>query len=153
MKKIIFSMLLFFTFVSLNINIFGVWKSEELEKSIFSDTLLIGGSCTENREPKVIKKYQKNFIKKFDVIMTELKRIFENRHLQNNKGPDWFYNPISGEQFLKLKEIAKKLNADSKGSEFPNTKDFWNEYAKLRKPLSDIHILSVDYMALRNVLE
>ena len=132
MKKFGFSVLLLAVSVLMNNVCCSACRGEKLEESIFSDTLLSGGSRTENRDPKVIKKYQKNFTENFDVIMTELKRIFESRSLKGGRGPNWFYNPISDEQFFKLKKIAEKLNADSKGSEFPNTKEFWSEYARLR---------------------
>lgn len=134
MKKVGFSVLLLATSMMVNVLCCSAFRGEELEKSVFIGASLDGGSRTKNTDPDALGKYQKNFVKNFDVIMIELKKIFENRCLKYSRGPNWFYNPISDEQFSKLKKIAKKLNADSKGSEFSDSEKFWNKYANLRLP-------------------
>lgn len=73
----------------------------------------------------------------FDTVINELKKIFSDRHCKTTKGHDWFYNPISDKQFSNLKKALPILLTKT-GYEFPDTKDFWEEYKAL-KPASKRH--------------
>jgi len=117
-----------------NCNLCHACSCRDLELCLF------GGRSTPSNDEEYKRKieiYKQNFMHNFDTVINELKKIFSDRHCKTVRGPDWFYNPISDEQFSNLKKALPILLTKT-GYEFSDTKDFWEEYKALR-PASKSH--------------
>lgn len=79
-----------------NCNLCHACSCRDLELCLF------GGRSTPSNDEEYKRKieiYKQNFMHNFDTVINELKKIFYDRHCKTARGPDWFYNPISDEQF------------------------------------------------------
>ena len=121
----------------------------QLEQGYLDEAVHLTGEgrrpVTEKERKSQIEIHKQRFFENFDIIVGALKSIFSKRKL-DSRGPDWFYSPISDGQFSSLKKALPVLLTQL-GSDFPDTKIFWDEYKDLR-PASTSFLLVVDLKTL-----